>query len=191
MNSKNRSSLLWIILLFVVAGLVVWAMATGTFSQTPPPSTVIAPPTRESWLILPDLPPTASQADIGAEIYRLVCQDCHGNRGQGLTDEWRAEWDPKHQNCWQSKCHASNHLPEGFILPRYAPPLIGSGTLSRFETALDLYNYMRISMPWHNPGSLQEAEYWQLTVFLAREHQITLGDLPLDEDWAAKQLLSQ
>jgi len=46
-------------------------------------------------------------------------------------------------------------------------------------------------MPWHNPGSLQEAEYWQLTAFLARKHQLTWGDVPLDEERAAKQLLSR
>ena len=184
-GKKNRLSLLFVILLFVGAGLVIWTMANGTPAQPPLPSTVMASPTRESWLILPGLPLTATQADVGAEIYRLVCQDCHGNQGQGLTDEWRAEWAPERQNCWQSKCHAPNHPPEGFILPRYVPPLIGPSTLSRFETTLDLYNYIRVNMPWHNPGSLQEAEYWQLTAFLAREHQITLA-----EDRAEKQLLS-
>jgi cytochrome c5 len=192
MTGKIRLILLGVILLLVAAGLAAWTIANSEPPPppSPPPTTVIASPTRASWLILPDLPPTATQAEVGAEIYRLVCQDCHGNRGQGLTDEWRAEWNPKFQNCWQSKCHAANHLPEGFIMPRYVPPLIGPGSLARFETLLDLYDYMRLNMPWHNPGSLLEAEYWQLTAYLARERQLDLGDLPLDENRAAKQLLS-
>jgi len=45
-------------------------VATQLPSATPTPKT--------SWLILPDLPSSATQADVGAEIYRLVCRDCHG-----------------------------------------------------------------------------------------------------------------
>ena len=191
MTGKYQLSLLCVFLLFGVAGLVAWAMMNNPPSPSPLAPVAMASPTRESWLILPELPATATQADIGAEIYRLVCKACHGNQGQGLTDEWRAQWNPQDQNCWQSKCHASNHPPEGFILPRYVPPLVGPNTLSRFETTLDLYHYIRINMPWHNPGSLQEAEYWQLTAYLAGKHQITWGDLPLDEERAAKLLLSQ
>lgn len=186
---KNWLSPLFVILLFVVVGLVIWARANSTASSPLLLPAATASPTQKSWLILPDLPSTATQADVGAEIYRLVCSSCHGNRGQGLTDEWRAEWNPQDQNCWQSKCHAANHPPEGFILPHYVPPVIGPGTLSRFETTLDLYNYVRITMPWHDPNSLLESEYWQLTAFLAREHHVVLGDLPLDEEQAANLLL--
>ncbi|KAA3665490.1 MAG: cytochrome c [Chloroflexi bacterium] len=191
MSSKYRLCLLCVILLFGGAGLMAWAMTNSTSSQPTLSAVPTASPTRASWLILPELPSTATQADVGAEIYRLVCQDCHGNRGQGLTDEWRAEWNPKHQNCWQSKCHAPNHPPEGFILPRYVPPLLGPGSLSRYETILELYTYIRVNMPWHNPGSLQEAEYWQVTAFLVRERQMNLGDVVLDEERAGKLLLSR
>ena len=165
---------------------------TATFvpTSTPLRATMMASPTPDSWVLLPDLPSTATQADVGAEIYRLVCQDCHGNRGQGLTGEWRAQWAPEDQNCWQSKCHSLDHPPDGFTLPRYVPPLVGPGTLSQFKTALDLYHYIRITMPWQNPGSLQEAEYWQLTAFLARERHFTLGNLPLDENRAKELFLS-
>jgi len=163
--------------------------ATSASTSAPLPTARMAS-TPHSWIILPDLPSTATQADVGAEIYRLVCQDCHGNRGQGLTGEWRAQWAPADQNCWQSKCHSLDHPPEGFTLPRYVPPLLGPGTLSQFKTTLDLYNYIHVNMPWQNPGSLQEAEYWQLTAFLARERHLTLGDLPLDENRAKNLLLS-
>lgn len=138
----------------------------------------ITPTPEESWLILPEMPASATQADIGAEIYRLVCRDCHGDKGQGLTDEWRATWNPEDQNCWQSKCHAGNHPVNGFDLPRYVPALIGPSTLARFSEPDELQEYIRVNMPWHDPGSLTNEEYWQLTAFLLRENGKGAIELP-------------
>lgn len=151
-------------------------------SESPVPATPLSAPSSESWLVLPEMPSTATQADIGAEIYRLVCQDCHGDRGQGLTDEWRAVWAPEDQNCWQSKCHASNYPPEGFALPHTVPAIMGPKSLARFEGILDLFNYIKSKMPWHDPGNLVDAEYWQIMTFLARERGLDLGDIPFSED---------
>ena len=179
-------------LISLILLLAVWAVSACAKTENNSSmgdSKMVAVPTTESWLILPDVPETATQVDKGAEIYRLVCQDCHGDRGQGLTKEWRATWDPPDQNCWQSKCHASNHLPEGFILPRYVPPLLGPGSLANFETGLDLYHYIRIKMPWHQPGSLQDWEYMQLVAYLARERQLSF-ELPLEEAGAEKLVLN-
>lgn len=139
---------------------------------------------------MPELHPSATQADVGAEIYRLVCKDCHGDLGQGLTPDWIAQWNPADQNCWQSHCHHPNHPPEGFILPRYIPGVIGPGTLGRFQTAQDLQQFISVSMPWHNPGVLTQEEYWQLTAYLLRENGIIPDGLTLDETQAAAVLLS-
>lgn len=136
----------------------------------PLPTPTLTPTPEASWLILPEMPETATQADFGAEIYRLVCRDCHGDKGQGLTDEWRATWAPKDQNCWQSKCHAANHPINGFDLPRYVPAIIGPTALARFDTPVEIHEYILVNMPWHNPGSLTNEEYWQLTAFLVREN---------------------
>lgn len=138
----------------------------------------------DGWLIVPELPDDATQADYGAEVYRLVCEACHGDQRQGLTDEWRATWSPETQNCWQSKCHAGNHPPEGFDLPRYVPPLGGQGALARFETALDLQTYISDNMPWHNPGNLTSEQYWQISAFLIREQDIAPMTAPLDRERA-------
>ncbi len=116
----------------------------------------------------PPLPAQPTQADYGAHVYWLACMSCHGDRGQGLTDEWRSAWAPGDQNCWQSKCHAANHPPEGFMLPYSVPPVIGAGTLTKFMTAADLYAYLKARMPWHQPGSLSDEQYWQLTAYLVR-----------------------
>ncbi len=126
-----------------------------------------------------------SQADQGAQVYYLVCMACHGDRGQGLTSEWRELLGPDDQNCWQSRCHASNHPPEGFVFPYLVPALISPGLVARFESALDLHNYLRQEMPWQAPGSLTETEYWQLTAFLLRANGIDPGVYPLDARMAA------
>ncbi len=167
----------WYLLALFLAG-VIWigatimaSLARGGANGTlvPLPSPTPPPVAEESWLILPSMPADATEADIGAEIYVLVCRDCHGDRGQGLTDEFRATWAPKDQNCWQSKCHAPNHPPDGFDLPRYIPAIIGPHIQTRFESATGLETYISTNMPWHNPGSLTRAEYRQLTAFILRE----------------------
>lgn len=188
---------LWILALIVLAPR--WATAApshreasyreASFQETPPPTASPSPTPRgagmgdgmrDGWLRLPELPDDATQADVGAEVYRLVCEACHGDERQGLTDAWRAKWSPETQNCWQSKCHAGNHPPDGFDLPRYVPPLRGPDAFARFETALDLHVYVKNNMPWHNPGSLTDEQYWQVTAFLIREQGIAPMTAPLD-----------
>jgi len=189
MTGKNVLFVFFLISLCTFGSLVSCDRVTNSPPMIMLPSSLSPTATPASWLRLPQMPDSATQADYGAEIYRLVCQDCHGDRGQGLTDEWRSTWAPEDQNCWQSRCHASNHPPEGFILPTFAPPLLGPGSLSNHETALDLYNYIRLRMPFHNPGSLQDWEYMQLTAFLVRERELAV-DLPLDATGAANLILS-
>lgn len=158
--------------------------APGSPESAPPTLSPAITPTAAGWLILPEFPANATQADVGAEIYRLVCQDCHGDQQQGLTAEWIAAWPEEQQNCWTSKCHAANHPPEGFDLPRAIPAIGGPGALRRFTTALDLHEYISNKMPWHNPGSLTDEQYWQLTAYLLREQDVASLTLPLDEESA-------
>jgi cytochrome c5 len=111
-----------------------------------------------------------AQADAGAKIYGDWCITCHGDRGQGLTDAWRATWDPQHQNCWQSKCHSLNHPPGGFQLPRHVPAIIGETTLSEFKTADDLHEFISHKMPFQDPGVLDDDAYWALTAYLLNQN---------------------
>lgn len=128
----------------------------------------------------PTLPASPAQADLGAVGYWLVCMVCHGDRGQGLTEEWRSASGPEDMNCWQSKCHAANHPTEGFELPRYAPRIIGQGSLARFTTAADLHTFISENMPWQAPGMLDDERYWQITAFLIRENDLNRGSEPLN-----------
>lgn len=161
------------------------APPTPTLRQMPPRSPVfdnLELPGEDGrpWVEIPELPPGAAQADYGAEIYDLVCVTCHGDRGQGLTPDWIATWDPQDQNCWQSKCHAANYPPGGFSLPRAVPPVVGPHLKFKYPTALDLYNYVSVNMPYHVPGTLTEAEYWQLTAYLLELNGMKLEDLVID-----------
>jgi len=116
-----------------------------------------------------------TQLDQGALIYWGICLTCHGDRGQGLTDEWRAVFG-EDENCWTSKCHATNHPPQGFFIPRdrLPPALTGPGKLTRFHTAQELYDYILISMPWWDPGSLTQEKAWAVTTYLLKMN----GTLP-------------
>jgi cytochrome c5 len=129
-------------------------------------------PTEDSWIIV-DLPPDSTQLQYGAEVYRLVCKACHGDKGQGLTDDWRAQWAPSDQNCWQSKCHAANHPPDGFYMPM-SPAVVGP-PLVMFDTALDLYNYIHDYMPWHDRGSMTQKESWSVTAYILKINNVDPG----------------
>lgn len=117
-----------------------------------------------------------TQVDRGKATYSHYCSACHGDVGQGLTDEWRSTWPPEDQNCWQSKCHALNHPPEGFIFPKKVPALIGPGTLTRFQTALQLQGFIRGAMPYYQPGLLSNDQYWDIAAFLSDAHGVPLKD---------------
>ena len=119
-------------------------------------------------------PPT--QADEGAQLYYQICMVCHGDRGQGLTDEWRGALDIPDQDCWQSRCHASNHPPDGFVFPKAVPAVVSPGMVARFETGLDLYHFIKTRMPWQAPGSRSDEEYWQLTAYMLRANGIQPPD---------------
>ncbi|MCS6962869.1 MAG: c-type cytochrome [Thermoflexus sp.] len=130
------------------------------------------------------------EAERGAAVFARRCSTCHGDQGQGLTDEWRATWPPTHQNCWKANCHGPQPYPEdGFTLPRVVPALIGPNTLQRFTTAADLYAYIRAQMPFHAPGSLPEEDYRAVTAFLLQRHGIPADGQLFDPEAARGVLL--
>ena len=114
--------------------------------------------------VLPDIP-TAAQA--GQVLYYYHCMPCHGDRGQGLTDEWRQVWVEDHQNCWGRGCHAGRLGDEGFPLPRVIPGVIGGAQgLNEFSRATDLEAYLRLTHPPQRPGGLADEDYRDLTAYL-------------------------
>jgi len=120
----------------------------------------------------PTLPANPSQADKGAQVYWLSCLPCHGDRGQGLTEEFKQAYPAEDRNCWNSGCHGKRPYENGFTLPTNIPAVIGAGTLQKFPNASILRSYIFATMPYWKPASLTEEETWQLTAFLLRENNI-------------------
>lgn len=132
-------------------------------------SQVDATPTADR-LAEPTLPAAPSQADHGAQVYWLSCMPCHGDKGQGLTDEFRATYPPEEEYCWESGCHGANPYESGFTLPKKIPGVIGETTLAKFTDAAQLHAYIRAAMPFWKPGSLTEEDSWRVTAFLLRQN---------------------
>lgn len=120
-------------------------------------------------LAQPTLPASPSQADKGAQVYWLSCLPCHGDYGQGLTDEFRSVYPPEDRNCWNSGCHGKRPYDNGFTLPTSIPAVIGPGALQKFSNAAVLRAYIFAAMPYWKPGLLTEEESWQVTAFILRE----------------------
>lgn len=133
----------------------------------------------------PTLPAAPSQADHGAQVYWLSCMPCHGDRGQGLTDEFRKTYPPEEEYCWESGCHGANPYESGFSLPKKIPGVIGETTLAKFADASQLNAYIRATMPFWNPGSLTEEEAWRVTAFLLRQNNLWNGTTDLGPSNAA------
>ena len=104
------------------------------------PATTGMPPVLDRLAQPPTVyPPT--QADLGQQTYYFVCMTCHGDRGQGLTDEFRALIGTPDSNCWSAHCHGLDHPREGFVFPHVVPPVVGDVMRERFATALQLNDF--------------------------------------------------
>lgn len=164
--------------LFFLMLAVFVGFASVAFAETPPPPRPTRLPTPlpggdmfPVWMTPPASGP--NQADAGATLYYYHCMACHGDKGQGLTTEWRAQWDVEHQNCARSGCHGPRHAPEGFSFPKnFAPAIVGVNTLTRYENAQTLYDFVSARMPYQAPGSLDKDEYWQLVAYLVRQRGV-------------------
>ncbi|HEX6033031.1 MAG TPA: c-type cytochrome, partial [Anaerolineales bacterium] len=121
----------------------------------------------------------------GAEDYWLYCLPCHGEKGQGLTEEFRQTYPPEENNCWESGCHGKNPYQYGFKLPTKVPAVIGEAALAKFSDASQLHSYIRAAMPYWKPGSLSEEESWRVTAFLLRENHLWNGEAELNASNAA------
>jgi hypothetical protein len=180
--------------LFVILALLIWlgGFLTPVSAGWHPQMIATLATLQPGQISTPDRlapPPTVfppGQADLGAQVYYQVCMVCHGDRGQGLTDEWRNVLPPPDNNCWQSRCHAANHPVGGFVFPHQVPAVTGAGFLASFKNAAALHDFIQSKMPWQAPGSLKPDEYWDLTAFLMRLNGANLGAAVLDPKSAAQ-----
>lgn len=140
------------------------SLITATPEATPTFDTrrLEPPPTKE----------TPGQEDEGALYYWGVCIACHGDQGQGLTEEWRASYAPPERDCWRSGCHGSDYPENSFEIPveSGAPGIAEAGKLAQFSNAFELQKYIFESMPWQNPGSMTPEDAWGVTAYVLKLH---------------------
>ncbi|HET7377268.1 MAG TPA: c-type cytochrome, partial [Anaerolineae bacterium] len=179
---RNHVRSIGLIVLLGLAALALSACGSTSTSTVTPIATANAEGTLVPELILtltanrldkPVMPANnPSQADKGAVTYWLVCIPCHGDKGQGLTDEWRFVFGVQEMNCWQSKCHAANHPEDGFQFPHTIPAVIGQAALARYTTAAELHQVIATRMPWYNPKVISAEDAWNLTAYLLRANGV-------------------
>lgn len=173
---------------FLVGGYWGAGRVQARYNVAPPEPTQMPVSDRLAEPVLPDSP---TQVDIGRNLYYFHCMPCHGDRGQGLTDEWRQVWVEDHQNCWSSKCHTGRLERGGFYIPRFVPPVSGlPQALSRFQTAEDLFVYIRETQPPQRAGALSDSEYWALTAFLLHENDRLSPDAEIGPGIAGRSVSS-
>ena len=166
----------------LTAGLFFDGGTAASINQQATPTSTLSPFER---LLEPTLPPEPSQADLGAQDYWLYCLPCHGERGQGLTQEFRETYPPEEADCWQSGCHGRTPYENGFILPTKVPAVVEHSALAKFSDAAQLNAYIRAAMPFWKPGSLTEEESWRVTAFLLRENDLWDASTELNASNAA------
>ena len=174
------------------ASLVFWGLPSRLLATAAVPSAGSAGADRPSVLRIvqtgltptPRYNPTATpptQSGHGHAIFYIYCSSCHGDVGQGLTDEYRLRaYPPEDVDCWKSGCHGARPYENGFILPKTVPALIGPGTLTKFATARNVFDFMRAAMPFNKPGSLSEEQYLQLLAYLLEQNNFVPTGTRLD-----------
>ncbi len=127
----------------------------------------------------PELPENPSEIEYGEYLYYYHCMPCHGDLGQGLTDEFRQVWVEDHQNCWARGCHGGKPRDEGFPIPTYIPGVISEDdALPGFISINDLNTYMHQTHPPQYPGGLADDEYHALTAYLWARNNKPVNDPP-------------
>ncbi len=167
---------------FIATGIFTLVFLASNLTGT---STALQQPTAtfdSSRLAQPPTVYPPAQADTGAQAYWGMCMSCHGDKGQGLTEDWANSFPPEEKNCWDSGCHADDAPENSFILPQAGiPALAGAGALARFSNTFELQTYIRENMPFNRSGTLTEVEAWSLTAYLLRMNERELPDFTLDK----------
>ncbi|HSA99423.1 MAG TPA: cytochrome b N-terminal domain-containing protein, partial [Anaerolineales bacterium] len=162
----------FLLLANLLAPLRVQASPQAQSTPTPsaPPTPTFDPQRLEKPVVAAD---NSEQLKKGSELYWGICMACHGDKGQGLTDEWRDAYG-EDRNCWQAGCHGADHPPEGFQIPKdkIFPALAGPGRLTRFNNAQEMHDYILANMPWWDPGRLTDEKAWQVTSYILSLHKV-------------------
>jgi hypothetical protein len=158
------------------------SLVTPTATLTPFPASspvAIIPPATPTLdrLAEPPLPANPTQLELGRHLFWLNCMPCHGDQGQGLTDEFRRLY-VEDANCWARGCHGGKVGDQGFPVPHTVPAIISSsGELPHFPSAPALFEFLRRTHPPQNPGLMPDSDYWAITAYVVDQN----GRLPTGE----------
>jgi quinol-cytochrome oxidoreductase complex cytochrome b subunit len=180
MNRRLPYLTLLVFILVGFLGIKPTAQASPAFLVTP----TIQPAATFDTVRLekPETEQQSTQLDEGALYYWGVCMACHGDRGQGLTEEWRLSYEEQERGCRESGCHGQDYPGNSFEIPETGIPAIaGSGKLTRFTNTREMYDYVFDYMPWGRSGSLTPDTVWALSAYLMKLHGNELVGLKLNK----------
>jgi hypothetical protein len=125
-------------------------------------------------LVEPPVPDNPTDYELGRNWYWHYCMPCHGDKGQGLTDEWRSVWEADHQDCWGRGCHSGKRIEDSFAIPTAVPPVVSPARLARFSSLQALFEFLKATHPPQNPGWLEDEQYRAIALYLFSENDRSL-----------------
>ena len=163
--------------IFIIAGLLIFISLftlriPSVLAQDSTPTPTYDP------FAQPELPPNPTDLDSGRYLFWRHCMPCHGDSGQGLTDEFRALWED-HANCWERGCHGGKPEDEGFTIPKIIPAIVTADHLNQFRSEEELFEFLKATHPPPHPGYLETEEYHDIAIILLK-----MNNRPLDENVA-------
>ena len=124
----------------------------------------------------PPLPPNPTEYELGRNLFWKWCMACHGDKGQGLTDEFRGMWVPDHQDCWARGCHTGRRDDTGFPIPTVVPALVSDVHLAEFSSLQELADFLKATHPPQSPGILKDDEYHAIAFFVFTMNERLLAE---------------
>jgi hypothetical protein len=172
MDRRRRTRLY----IFFIMGILICSSLLVLKSPALAQKPFSTPTSASDPLAQPELPPNPSELKMGRYLFWRHCMPCHGDVGQGLTDEFRILWED-HQDCWESGCHGGKRGDEGFPIPRVIPAIVREDHLMQFASEQELFEYLKATHPPQYPGRLENEEYHSVSslVFTLNERAVEAG----------------
>lgn len=168
-------------LIFYIFGIAGALIGFSLFSlhvqpvhaQDPAPTPTYDP------LAQPELPSDPTDLEMGRYLFWRHCMPCHGDVGQGLTDDFRALWED-HANCWGRGCHGGKKDDEGFPIPTVIPAIVTADHLNQFASEDELFEFLKATHPPQYPGFLEEQEYHDIAKILFSMNERSTEEIILE-----------
>jgi len=165
MKNMKTNPLRFIFFLTLFIALLAAGLSQPLRHVTAQQGLASATPTYDPFVETP-LPPNPTELELGQNRYWHWCMPCHGDKGQGLTDEFRSYWVSDHQNCWARGCHNVHGDHMGFPIPTLVPGIVKGNHLAQFATLQEFADFLKATHPPQSPGVLEDEEYHAIAFFV-------------------------